>query len=45
VLPHAYNVKSVIGNRQGSINVLFIDGHVGVVVYRVGQGTEKVREP
>jgi prepilin-type N-terminal cleavage/methylation domain-containing protein/prepilin-type processing-associated H-X9-DG protein len=45
VLPHAYNVKSVIGNRQGSINVLFIDGHVGVVVYRVGQSPEKVREP
>lgn len=49
ILPHFYAVKKTdIGVRQGSINVLFIDGHVGVAVYSTKGGANivtKVREP
>ena len=40
--PHNYRGRSksgATGDRQGSINVLFADGHVGVVVYRDVPGT------
>lgn len=31
--PHDFRARERVGVRQGSINVLFIDGHVGVVCY------------
>jgi prepilin-type N-terminal cleavage/methylation domain-containing protein/prepilin-type processing-associated H-X9-DG protein len=31
--PHDVAAKQVVGRRQGSINVLFVDGHVGIAVY------------
>lgn len=31
--PHDFRAREIVGVRQGSINVLFIDGHVGVVAY------------
>jgi prepilin-type N-terminal cleavage/methylation domain-containing protein/prepilin-type processing-associated H-X9-DG protein len=34
VFPHQYQVKTKVGSRrQGSVNVLFLDGHVGIAVY------------
>lgn len=47
--PHNYATKSLIGRRQGSINCLFLDGHVGVVAYVDKGGTSPdqvvIREP
>ena len=31
--PHDFRAKERVGIRQGSINMLFLDGHVGVVAY------------
>lgn len=33
VYPHDFAARQAAGRRQGSINCLFIDGHVGVVAY------------
>lgn len=44
--PHNYRGRTksgATGDRQGSINVLFADGHVGVVVYRDVPGTTTPR--
>jgi len=46
--PHNYRTKNnsgTTGNRQGSVNVLFIDGHVGHMVYQdvPGSSTPKTR--
>jgi prepilin-type N-terminal cleavage/methylation domain-containing protein/prepilin-type processing-associated H-X9-DG protein len=38
--PHDYRTKKLAGKRQGSINILFIDGHVGVGVYALRPGAD-----
>ena len=35
--PHDFRAREIVGRRQGSINMLFLDGHVGVVVYAITQ--------
>jgi prepilin-type processing-associated H-X9-DG protein len=33
VYPHSYALKNRIDTRQGTVNMVFMDGHVGVVAY------------
>ena len=45
VYPHHYSAKELAGRRQGSINCLFIDGHVGVAIYVLrGASTTPVQQ-
>jgi prepilin-type processing-associated H-X9-DG protein len=37
--PHDYRTRRISGKRQGSINILFIDGHVGVGIYALENGS------
>lgn len=44
--PHRYRTRLRTGTgRRGSINMCFIDGHVGVIVFNLDGNTDVVRSP